>query len=86
MYPLRRRFWHAVCRVSLLAAHSNFDNTRIVLDQNANCLPAQTPQLRQLTDSVVLLAITGIERHIQSFVGDGEIDIMTVNVPQVCHR
>jgi len=47
-------FWNAVDRVRFLPAHSDLDDTWIVLDELAHGLPAQPPQAREIANSIVL--------------------------------
>jgi hypothetical protein len=60
---LRGRFGHAIDRVGLLSAHSDFDNPRIVFDQFADGLAPKTPQLSKFANSVMLFEGGAIKRH-----------------------
>jgi hypothetical protein len=50
----RGGFRNAVDRVRFLPAHSDLDDTWIVLDEQAHGLPAQPPQAREIAYSIVL--------------------------------
>ena len=54
MYAPCGGFGNAVGRVRFLPAHSDFDDTWIVLDELAHGLPAQPPQSREIANSIVL--------------------------------
>lgn len=50
----RSGFRNAVDRVRFLPAHSDLDDTWIVLDEFAHGLPAQPPKAREIAYSIVL--------------------------------
>ena len=55
MYPLGSGYRNTVDRVGFLAPHPNLDHPRIILNEFANCLPAQAPDPSEIAYAVVPL-------------------------------
>jgi len=55
MDPMGGGYRNPVDRVGFLAPHANLDHPRIILDEFANCLPAQAPESSEIANAVVSL-------------------------------
>jgi len=64
MYAPRGGFRHRIDRVRLLSAHPYLDHPRIVFDELAHCLPAQTPDAGEFTNAVVPLKRARVLREV----------------------
>jgi hypothetical protein len=55
MNPAGGRFRHAVDGMSLLSAHADFDNARIIFYKLSNGLSPKAPQPSKFADPIMLL-------------------------------